>query len=194
MAKKSKETLKAMDKADARVVIARDVIHQLRYNRLVARQGVYVQPWMDGSRQQNDLFTPKDVDNGKDVKDVLFKRAEYCEVCAKGALFISAIMKFDNFPVNDLLVEDAGHIGVCASHGTALDAYFDESQLELIEYTFEKGNAGTCYSHEEHKKAIHFYEQYDDTHDLLVAIMKNIIKNKGTFILPEVPVSAEGSC
>ncbi len=93
-----------------------------------------------------------------------FVRDEKCHVCARGALFISTVRKEDSFAPSE-----SNHYVRRSEFDPRLMELFSEGQLKLIENFFEFDG---CYDYHEDK-------------DRLVLILKNIIKNKGTFVLPK---------
>jgi hypothetical protein len=189
MAKARKEIdIEVMSKADARVAIAKDVIAQLRRGKLNANVGIYVDVQTKG---QCDLFEDTDVEKNLDLRDVLKKRMASCKVCAKGAIFISTVMRFDNLPVAKALPIDTDdaedeRLAEMASDGD-YRGFFTPKQLDLIEYAFECGMVGSprdCPKKDAqgvHALASKFPRYSGTGKERLVAMMKNIIDNAGTF-------------
>jgi hypothetical protein len=66
-----------------------------------------------------------------------------------------------------------------------LDSIFTKKQLLLIEAAFEQGSGGLDNYYDKsdtlHHKAVSFGYQYRFSEERFVAIMQNIIENKGTF-------------
>lgn len=185
-----------------RVAIAKDVIAGLKAKRLLAEQRVYCSTGYD-----NVGILPKKGD--VELADVLINVPQ-CEVCAKGAMFIAAVEKFDKLKlgVNEVTEgdyygwgdnedeEDDGkdtaeqnfNLEIIDDHHKICDHltnYFTQTQLDLIELAFE-GDKGDFYvseaSEEENTIAGLYIERYPDTTKRMVAIMNNIIKNNGTFL------------
>jgi hypothetical protein len=159
-------------KARARVIVAKDVIAQLGTSEMIAGDGCYVDVSTRGGKR---LFKAKDVKDGLDVRDVLAKRAKSCTVCARGAIFISTIRKFDNLPVSERAVKSVGgYLNALAADHVAVMEYFETKQLLLIEAAYEGWDWKYDY-------VGRFKEKYPDRTDRLIAIMKNLIANGGTF-------------
>jgi hypothetical protein len=69
------------------------------------------------------------------------------------------------------------------NNNSPLLRYFTLNQIQLIEHTFE-GGIGAVYWDSDHSmvnKSHAFYSRYPDSKDRLLAIMKNIVENNGTF-------------
>lgn len=158
-----------MTDSEKRVTLAKDVISQLKKNKLNACSGTYLM-----------IINLDNVEDNEQLNKVLKKQGT-CEVCAKGALFISHIMRNNHFTVGDYYS--------CRKNDNEkikerLDSLFSLSQLELIEKAFEGE------SHDNELKdstlidlANEFHYYYEDDEERLIAIMNNIIENKGTFKL-----------
>jgi hypothetical protein len=184
------KTLSKMTKAEARVAIAKDALAQLRANKYLAEEGAYVS-------FTNSL--PINEDDEKSMDQQLCKllpKAGSCTVCARGALFLSTIRKFNHFTVADLL--ENGGDATCAIHDTLRpveDRYFTNHQLALIEHAFEGqeiGNITFSLCSEEMENCELFFKHYDCDDDLrLENILKNIIRNKGTFVPPNIKKAIE---
>ena len=161
-------------KPELRVEIAKDVLKHIKANKIKVQ-----------------VMTYFEADNFKDyigdqLQDALPK-LKNCTVCALGGLFYSYIGRHNNYALND-------------KYG--LDEYtmreemtmFKKGQLLLIETAFEAQdvNSGQCarnstYSPNTIKRAVTYRGKYDllpryeNDDKALIHIMKNIIRNKGTF-------------
>ena len=189
--RQAKVSIEKMSKNEARVAIAKDVIAQIRAKKYKAKNRTYVDFKPKTGIKKKEFFTEKDVETGKDLQDVIKTRMESCQVCAKGALFVSAIRKFDNFAVEDGMLYnslyESGGASCYANNDDFLDHlrdYFDYDQLELMEYAFE-GDCGQVDDYDQEERALAFYHSFKKAEDRLVAIMKNVIKNNGEFIPPK---------
>jgi hypothetical protein len=197
--KPSKRASLASKKAKMRVAIAKDVLASLEDKSMVARTGTYV--LIKPIRRGKQIITMRD--HAKDLRDVLKTKVAHCEVCAKGAIFISAVNKYDNCPITSEYIEnsksafqypfmnDGGDIlsrdlnGI-SQQSPVLLRYFSQRQLDVIEYAFEQGRAGFLESYtdkeiKEKYQAVEFGQKYWNTTERMRAIMQNIIENKGTF-------------
>ena len=177
---------KKLTKAEKRVAIAKDVLKQLKTERYVATSGVYLE-------SSNDFHKASDA---ADAKEVLAK-VEKCLVCAIGSMFMSAIGKFNNCTIGDVFAplgtgyyaserplkrEGSDKPTTLHEH---LEKYFTAPQLGLIECWFEGQSnydmfVKTAFLYGS-QAAVNFKQKYEDDNDRLSRIMKNIIRNKGTF-------------
>lgn len=91
-----------------------------------------------------------------------------CQVCARGAIFLAKAVRFDAVKVSQM--NDYGR------NNEMMSDFFAADQLRDIEVWFEGwyGNSGG--------KAHLFYLKYPDAKKRLTLILKNIIKNQGTFV------------
>jgi hypothetical protein len=178
MAKKQPVKLDKIPKAEARVLIAKDVIKQLKAKKLRALSGTYVRVRQN---RGGKLFRDQDVEDGLDVRDVLRQRAKQCDVCAKGAILIATIMKFDNMPVMpEFLSSDAFDVLGMVACGNRYDGFFSQGQLDQIERAFENPELDDCVTL--NPLMVKYPRgKRDGDHNRLIAIMENIIDNGGTF-------------
>lgn len=177
------------------MAIAQDVINSLKRGQLTAANGTWV-------RVDDCLLT--DTEAGTELQSLFKKKEVTCDVCALGACFVSAV-KLGN---NCKLTEDAKQLdgfefydkhenGWADDTGMwkVLSRYFVRSQMALIETAFEMGqgyygNTGdigdtaigvNILGEERYYAAVNFGERYGDDESRMVAIMQNIVDNKGTF-------------
>lgn len=143
---------KKMTKAERRVAIAKDVIAQLKTKRFKATRGTVLGGISD-KIIEGDYLTAQ-------LCDVLPKFKK-CHVCARGAIFISAVERFNNYTGEDF---DADWVD-----GASL-RYFTKSQLDMIECAFE--GWGQFFGDAKIRGG---------AEDRMCSIMKNIIANEGTF-------------
>lgn len=169
-----KSEFNKLSKAEKRVVIAKDALAQLRLNKWSARMGLYVQ-FGNGINVANK-------ENAQLCK--ILPKGGKCEVCARGALFLSAVRKFNDFKVSQLELayeqDEVRDIGSYEFRKYEL-GFFTRAQIKLIEAAFE----GYDFISSSWPKAVqdgcrHFYENFT-TQTRLEAILKNIVRNKGTF-------------
>ena len=172
--KKSKPFSK-LSNSQKRVEIAKDVLIQLKNKRFKVRQNIYVQ-----------LPNYWDIINrDRQANECVLDGTTTCQVCAKGALFMSHVMKTNHATIRQ--VQNIGNSMV----RERLDI-FSTAQLDLIECAFEKrvvhDDSDTLKVYTDGKQfptplaktAIRFGKKYKKK-ERLIAIIKNIIKNKGTF-------------
>ena len=147
------------EKKQERVLIAKDALAWIKAGALTPRKGVYV--------STTNSIAMKD--QGKQLRDVVLGR---CRVCAKGALFLAKVVRYNNVLATQIC--EAGNSGNAAP----LREHFSVSQLDLIESSFEGwGNTLGDLS-------VQFWEQYKDDKSCLIAVLKNIISNNGEFVFP----------
>lgn len=165
-----------LTKAELRVEIAKDVLKNLKTLQVLARN-TYV--------RSADL---DDIDYDKPSQKVARSlQKKGCEVCALGACFLSLVALKNKF--------DFGGAGIVTRREVTdrLRSAFSDAQMDLIERAFEwRGNWPAHPYGDEGDRLNTFACKYphEDTCDgyitsngttRLRAIMKNIIKNNGTF-------------
>jgi hypothetical protein len=187
-AKKSKSSgkkeFKSLSPTQKRIAIAEDVIGALKAKRYKATCGTYVYSTATAKGFTKKNESALDID----LQEILKANMKSCEVCAKGAMFVAAVERFDKLKIDvydssdRVLADFDGDESVC-DH---LSNYFDQDQLDLIECAFEGGEfmeSHGIYEEGETDWAARGYEhKYPNAHDRMIAIMENIIRNKGKFI------------
>lgn len=174
--------------AEKRVLIAQDVIAQLKAKRLKAEQGT----WTDMSGSD---VVRLDVD-GSFQQTFLEHKGVQCQCCAVGSLFIGCALfanKISNGEIRDNW-ELGEHLFAKRRFDNGFDKIFSRKQLGLIEIAFEgstnffddndwTGVEAASASRKEQDAAYDFYSRYSDASakETLTAIMENIVENKGTF-------------
>ena len=169
-----------LTKAEIRIAIAKDVIAQIKAKKYKPTQGTWV---ADENQSYDQWLYDNALDCKVDVRDYT-NNIKKCNVCALGSLFVSAVNKYNNVYGTywSVSAEEVFNIDNEYSESPLL-RYFTLNQLQLIEFTFERG-LGVIGLEDDHpmvEKANTFFLKYSKSKDRLVAIMKNIIKNKGTF-------------
>lgn len=175
--KKPKLSFNKLSKWKQRVEIAKDVIEQLRLKRFFATTGVYIEP-------SDDTYYGHPPICNLQMNNLIESGEASCKVCAKGSLFMSHVMKTNHCTFNQAAESDDYRVIKKRLK------MFDENQLDLIETAFEQNVIRTenpfLYTEEEGertsiaKKAVRFSKSNKSDRRLIV-IMKNIIRNKGTF-------------
>lgn len=181
---KKEKPFSKLSKPEKRVAIAKDVLEQLKLKIYTADSGRYV-------AYLRFIDTENYPGKNEDIK-TNFDKIQHCYVCAMGACLMSAT-KF----ANKLNFSDIGStIGDLRNEKVKklFSSIFDPKQLLMIEIAFEgdtmRENAyrigyeifnvdnDNDLRHSCHK----FYRRYEENdEERLIAIMKNIIKNKGEF-------------
>lgn len=183
--KESNIVFNKLSKAEKRVAIAKDVLKQLDEGVFVAERGIY-------SRivdiEQNALYTQDClIDPLKDLKTSIENKEVICNVCAKGAVF-SSLVHFKN----EVSIKDGDGITSYEVKKKAkgifpekmldrMETLFEAMNYDEYEYEMEAGEAGLTYYPDKKVKA--FAKKYDSADGRMIAIMKNIIRNKGEFTL-----------
>lgn len=178
---KTKKT--KLTKAQMRVAVARDVLKRIRTSFYRPTKGAYV------AVRRATLPVTISLKPDAQVKPLVQSLEGKCEICAKGAIFLSTVLKY-----NDLKLGEVSNWSDLSSYYSipALphanikptnERLFSESQLELIERCFEgflcdRVNGGwyreLCTAKVSGTASKNIA--------VLVAIMQNIIRNKGRFI------------
>jgi hypothetical protein len=196
--------------AEKRVLIAKDVIAQIKAKKIKPESGTFVSvekvkgfissseadkrtgAWNYAMNRLSDSAGSE-----ADVRHLYLENTiQQCSCCALGGLFMSCTLYNNNTTVDNLSYagDDIGDLLVGASHAESLpnglNKFFSLAQLKLIEQTFEGDNGavlsgmddGTGETVDEFSpQAEAFYNKYKKPKDRLVAIMQNIVKNNGTF-------------
>lgn len=154
------------------VTIAKDVISLLNMHLIKAKTGDYVS--LVASEEEWDI---------KSLQKILKKRSKTknpkpCFTCGIGACLVARIWKKNNFNIDsDNFYTDRGAVE------DGLKDTFSERELDLIESAFEM-IVGSMDGNIEYEQwdAVRFGKQYKSDRNRLIAIMNNIIENKGRFI------------
>jgi hypothetical protein len=166
---------KKANKAQKRVMIAQDVLAQLKAKRYVAESGCWVRIH----------YSPATVAETDSVQELFVeKKIESCNVCALGGLFMSCT----NFNNNTLLKDldsVSEYLGSLVDEGkklsNKLNSIFTTNQLKLIESYFE-ANGGYFRDYDEDDRIEAFYNKHSSDKKRLQLIMENIVENEGTFV------------
>jgi hypothetical protein len=177
--KRSNARFKRATRAQKRVLIAKDSLLQIEKGRFFPSRGTYL-----------NLFSLM-AQEASFQKSFLANSEISCAGCALGALFISTTILANRATVAQTCSEGGliGHMlkdsSVFSNH---FDKYFSRKQLALIEYTFELGlgsfNGFNLEQMGHDSKTIgraDYFKIERNEEERLVAILKNIIKNRGTF-------------
>lgn len=176
----------AMPKAKQRVAVAVDILKQLECNFYSAESGTYFE-FSHLDNIDSDSVPLKLDELLAEAK----KKKAICNVCQIGAAFTSLVRLGDKAESQYFLGE--GGVGEGSGIGsiemrTQLEKVFSSDQICLIECAFESSTSynrpseGYNAPYEVRKKAADFGGRYLSDKSRMVAICKNIIKNKGTFI------------
>jgi hypothetical protein len=181
---------KKASKAEKRVMIAGDVIKQVKARKYEATCGLYVDFNFGGSN-------PKGVVVGGSVQETLLTKNPKCKVCGIGSLMLSAIRYNNNVKwkesdwrdssiLDEMDYYDNGDLIYSKNDENAyldasknLNKFFSERQLRLIESAFEVRAFHS--DNQQYVEAEEFGQKFIDDKKRLLAIMNNIVENKGTF-------------
>lgn len=176
------QKFKAATPAQKRVMIAADVIAQIKARRFRPSSQIWLQPV---EKDGVDLFVGDIAAPSAPVRELFFENTiPACECCALGAMFMSCTLYNNKTSVRtfDKEMNDFTRITMSGRFSNGLNSFFSRSQLRLIEIAFEGGSGGFTSSNEaEHLAAEDWFYRLSDDKKRLVAIMENIIENKGTF-------------
>jgi len=189
MAKKAKKKV-AIKKVETpltpleakRVAIAKDALAQVKAEKyeVIAGNGYIVNYDLDD--QISNLYYSLDEHGQNPEKvelreylDKMLGNVNKCEVCAKGALFLSAIRKFNNYSIEDAVM----CLDAAASNET--QKIFGLRNADLIESYFEHSDPYKEFQIGEEWFSYRWSDGYPDDQERLILILKNVIANKGTF-------------
>lgn len=203
IAKRAK-AFKSATQAGKRVLIAQDVLDQLKLRKLRATSGAFVDSYIltkmfEQSQGYEDITSIGLSQHGQKMKKLanesiqellISNKIPSCKVCALGGLMVSCTLFNNQEKISDFET-DFANMGSKLWHGkrfkNGLSRVFSPSQLNMIEAAFERGygyfdSCLTILSEEVFTTCAAFGRKYPSDSKRLVAIMKNIIANKGTFI------------
>jgi hypothetical protein len=165
-------TTKRLTKAEKRILIIKDVLELIKLGVAKIKTGVYceIKKGLDKLEEGGQFNT--------------YLKKTVCRVCAKGALFLGHVDKFNNCEV----VKDGSYnyaYNIEATIRKKLLDNFSHIQLDMIETAFEKKVMYdyTCLirGRKLEEKCIDFGCKYRYPKDRLKAILKNMLKNNGLF-------------
>lgn len=164
----SNEEFSNMTPAQKRVAIAQDCIDRINLGQLRGNTGTVI-----------DVGCEFDYEDS--LKDLLSTKTKsfQCSVCAKGGLFMAYVGRVNQFTFNDLDYDNEPN----SSEMEKLKEIFDWEQLSLIETAFEGKKYTGDLSDEDVAAAKKFYDRFSQDTRRLKEICKNIVKNKGTFVV-----------
>lgn len=184
------EKFNLLTKSEKVVLVAKDVISQIKAEKYIPNTGSYI-----GSIHTKEIIKG-------DIKSN-FNKIENCKVCALGSMLLSCTHLGNKLTIDnlDLNLSSIGSLDLEDEEIKSLfSSIFTPKQLALIEQAFE-GNDGEIYikrfdffrysydvlstdlTEQEWSDCNNFYYTYDNDEVRLIAICKNIIKNKGKFVL-----------
>jgi len=172
-----------LPKEKQRILVAKDVLKQIQMRSLKVKQGTYFGIW--APKKRFEIEKPKEKLD-QFLLQIKNENAK-CEVCGIGSCFISLVRLGNNAKTSTFFGEGAINGFYEANDGDMrplLRKVFPSSQITLIESAFEMTTIlydNAKHSYEHRIKARDFGQKYKSDENRLKAIMRNIIKNKGTF-------------
>ena len=172
------ELFKGKSRAEKRVLVAQDVIAQIKAKTLIPSSGDWVYIL--------DKYEPA---YEASLRETVLNKEVECNCCALGGLFLSCTLFNNKVKVGDVS-PTFGEYGFLDStiyaekkFSNGLNTIFSNEQLKLIEVAFECG-CGAFYEDDvkDGEKAAKFGSRYNTEKGRMIGIMNNIIKNNGTFI------------
>lgn len=169
----------AIEPADARVLIAQDVLALLDAEAIHLGKGTYIEEYGPSGSDPNTLMHTV-------VAEWLSQGS--CRVCAIGATLLAAVRRFDDLRVTPFL--EVGVQAECREPMIEyLSRFFEREQLDLIEIAFEESTrilgldpdtieSGRLAAAQSFRK---YHAVYGGAETLRL-IFTNIISNGGTFI------------
>ena len=194
--KLSVEEFDALPKNEKAVLVAKDVLMQIKLKKYIPNAGSYIKGSVDYDSLKALGLKKKD-----DVKNN-FDKIPPCKVCALGSMLLSCTNLGNRLTFSDVDIINSSVYNLDKPKIKKLfNSIFDAYQLLLIENAFEKPSnsidryakniLGLKLSEEDFDKCYNFYRKYNSGYfndkssnsERMVAICKNIIKNKGRFVL-----------
>ena len=197
MSKNKKKPLTAIE--IKRVAILKDALSQIKLKAYDVQAATGYVNQNNGSNLDNEIEKiaevceiienkPADKVEFNKYFDKFINKQKPCQVCAKGALFLSTVRKFNNLSLQEAKGYDS--LDSLARNGSKIADIFGKANIDKMEEYFEEDDLQLNKKGEEydHWDANHNEDdfkkwsyQYPDDTDRLVAIIKNAIKNRGTF-------------
>ena len=167
-----------------RVAVAKDAIAQLKIEAYDAQSSngfVY----LDGASEDelSSLVEVSQLVEGKPAHEVELKKyitklvsnKRPCTVCAKGALFLSSIRKYNNCSISDAVNLDK-------NASEKMRQFYGKANADLIEAYFERNDPNSIDVHIDNPRyGMSWSDGYDNDTERLVLILENVAKNRGIF-------------
>lgn len=155
------------------VEIAKDAILWVRSRRNLGREG-YLQ-------SSNDLGIPSEVPILPAIND----NQTPCGVCALGACLVGYVRKFSSASLVEARLSQNDTSCICREDiTTILKPYFSATELRQIERAFEGWHSYDF--DEESDDSIRRWQRIRSWKSRLIAILQNIVRNKGYFVITDV--------
>jgi hypothetical protein len=185
-----------MTKKEMCVALAKDAIKHVKTEKFTVAKGAYCVPEYE---EDGVVYYNRHIPTGLQLDEILVKPTATCRICALGGLLAMYALRKDDTTIDQSC--DRSEIV------KRLGKYFATHELDVIETTFEGpkfvrgGPCGiegceTCigvelqpfiggdFTQPELKACKKFHEKYAEDEKRFIAIMRNIVRNEGTFKLP----------
>lgn len=157
IAEKKKNLYKRLTPSQRRVAVAKDALAQINANIWKPVGFSYV--FFDEPQHRTTCLL--DIDKTK------------CQVCARGALFLAAVNKFNDYNPSKHTVDKIINRISRSQFGNVESRLWSKSQICDIEAMYE------CWNYDRYDTR--WEKFYPERKNRLIAILKNIIRNKGKF-------------
>lgn len=176
------------------VLVAKDVIKQVKRAKLVVKPGTYAQAIVDDVRGYSwqDVVEADGLLKARDLQDIMKAENATCHVCARGALVMAKANLFNSCPIPSLAgthysAEKFSRLEFPKDIWARAEAAFEgfDEGINLNDAEEAESNDYDCLeilSIKERKACLKFYYKYQDETKRLLAIMRNIIRNEGRFV------------
>ncbi len=175
----------AKSKPAQRVAVAKDVLKNIELKFYKATTGEY----FSIEALEEDIKVKDAPKQFNETIGVLRDKGAYCDVCGIGSCFVSLVNLGNNITTSHVVGTNTEIYQMSIGDSKMrplLRKVFEPSQLSLIEQAFEMewhySDGEDMDDGENTGNAVRFGEKYKTDKGRLIAIMNNIIKNKGTFI------------
>lgn len=156
------------------VRICKDVIAQVNAQMIRANVGVEI--------RLNGIFVAKKHSDPEFSAQEYFKNKP-CDVCARGAMAIAFIRRHNSVRIGLIKQSDISRID-------SISNFFSQELLDCMEAAFEARTYDWHLVRSNSRNFINFFYAYEEDkihhpekwNDCLIAIMNNIIENKGQFV------------
>lgn len=184
--KEKNKSFSKLGKMQKRVMIARDVIAQVKAKKFKVKTGTYC------DLKINKKYKPE-VEGELELQSLMESGVvEKCTVCAIGGIFASKVSIGNKFNINvendswddenpDLRIDNELSDDEIFKN---LENIYSSEELRKIEYAFEGNDIDDSFWHEEdefHKNILSYSKVHKNVDNRLIAIMQNIIDNNGKF-------------
>jgi hypothetical protein len=152
---KDNAAFEVMTNSQKRVAIAKDALQWIRLGALTPTKGTYLRP------QLHPTLALDYPERAAVQANTLNWGA--CQCCAKGALFVAKVNRFDNCSAMDF----QGFTG----QNLLMDGIFLRDEFDMIESAFEGWMDDQW----------RWFKKYPNAKTRMMAILRNIIRNQGDF-------------